>query len=269
MPGLLRLLSSRLLWLLVTTLVVLSAGDALLARLFWFEALGYDAVFRRILLLRVGLFAAAAVLAYAYAFLNLSSPGDDGARCGAALAVEGLDGLVDGDIEGVGVTERAVGQVVALQVAPGALDVVQLGRVLRQPLDREPGPRGERPPARPARVDRAVVQDQDHRPILAARRRAVGPVEPHQQGDEIGGALGPAGADDQLAARVVEHAEERALARPARRLGPQVRPALRPAVGEVGMGERLGLVPEQEVDVAGLRLLLQQPQAQAGAVDGV
>src|ERR687885_216124 len=43
MPGLLRLLSSRLLWLLVTTLVVLSAGDALLARLFWFEALGYDA----------------------------------------------------------------------------------------------------------------------------------------------------------------------------------------------------------------------------------
>src|SRR3954453_8603979 len=269
MPALVRLLSSRPLWLLVATLVVLSTGDAFLARLFWFEALGYDAVFRRILLLRVGLFAAAAVLAYAYAFLNLSSPGDDGARCGAALAVEGLDGLVDGDIEGVGVTERAVGQVVPLQVAPGALDVVQRGRVLRQPLDREPGPRGERPPARPARVDRAVVQDKDHRPILAARRRAVGPVEPHQQGDEIGGALGPAGADDQLAARVVEHAEERALARPARRLDPQVRPALRPAVGEVGVGQRLGLVPEQEVDVAGRRLLLQQPQAQAGAVHGV
>src|SRR4051794_27512146 len=39
------------------------------------------------------------------------------------------------------------------------------------------------------------------RPALATRRRAAGPVEPHQQGDEIGGALGPAGADDQLAAR--------------------------------------------------------------------
>src|SRR3954465_14857220 len=99
---------------------------------------------------------------------QLSSPGDDGARCGAALAVEGLDGLVDGDIEGVGVTERAVGQVVALQVAPGALDVVQLGRVLRQPLDREPGARGERPPARPAPVERAAVPDKDHPPIPPA-----------------------------------------------------------------------------------------------------
>src|SRR3954469_7202569 len=54
---------------------------------------------------------------------GLSSPGDDGARCGAALAVEGLDGLVDGDVEGAGVTERAGGQVVPLQVAPGLLDV--------------------------------------------------------------------------------------------------------------------------------------------------
>src|SRR3954449_4438743 len=72
MPGLLRLLSSRLLWLLVASLVALSAGDDLLARLFWFEALGYDAVFWRILLLKAGLFVAAALLAYAYAFLNLA-----------------------------------------------------------------------------------------------------------------------------------------------------------------------------------------------------
>src|SRR3954466_14035647 len=79
----------------------------------------------------------------------------------------------------------------------------------------------------------------------------------------------PGGGRVAARARVVEPAEERALARPARRLDPQVRPALRPAVGEVGVGQRLGLVPEQEVDVAGRRLLLQQPQAQAGAVDGV
>ena len=71
MPGLLRLLSSRLLWLLVASLVALSAGDDLLARLFWFEALGYDAVFWRILLLKAGLFLTAALLAYAYVFLNL------------------------------------------------------------------------------------------------------------------------------------------------------------------------------------------------------
>src|SRR3954466_103880 len=79
----------------------------------------------------------------------LSSSGDGRARWGLALAVEGLDGLVDGGVEGVGVegvgvAEGPVGEVVALQVAPGALDVVQLGRVLRQPLDREPGARGER-----------------------------------------------------------------------------------------------------------------------------
>src|SRR3954447_7439345 len=79
---------------------------------------------------------------------GLSSSGDGRARWGLALAVEGLDGLMDGGVEGVGVAEGPVGEVVALQVAPGALDVVQLGRVLRQPLDREPGPLGERLPAR-------------------------------------------------------------------------------------------------------------------------
>src|SRR3954468_12961583 len=66
---------------------------------------------------------------------GLSSIGDDGAHFRPALAVEGVDGLVDGVVEPVGVAEGAVGQVVVLQVAPGALDVVQLGRVLGQPLD--------------------------------------------------------------------------------------------------------------------------------------
>ena len=130
---------------------------------------------------------------------QLSSSGDERTRWGSALAVEGLDGLVDGDVEGVGVAEGAVGEVVALQVAPGPLDVVQLGRVLRQPLDREPGPRRQRLPARLARVDRAVVEHQDYRPADPSRRRAVDPVEPPQQGDEVARALGPAGEDDQLA----------------------------------------------------------------------
>jgi hypothetical protein len=107
------------------------------------------------------------------------------------------------------------------------------------------------------------------RPALATRRRAVGPVEPHQRGDGIGGALGPAHADDQLASGVVEHAEERALLRPTRRFDPEVRTALRPAVGQVGVGQRLGLVPEQEVDVARRGLLLRQPEAQARALDRV
>ena len=48
----------------------------------------------------------------------------------------------------------------------------------------------------------------------------------------------------------------------------QVGAAPGPGVGEIRMGERLGFVFEQEDDVAGQRLLLQQAKAQAGAVDG-
>src|SRR3954454_7171315 len=106
-------------------------------------------------------------------------------------------------------------------------------------------------------------------PTLAPRRRAVVGLEPRQQVDEVAGALGRAGEDNQLAAGVVEHTEERPPLRPARRLDPEVRPALGPAVGEVGVGQRLGLVPEQEVDVARDGLLLQQLETQAGTVDGV
>src|SRR4051794_15104668 len=40
-------------------------------------------------------------------------------------------------------------------------------------------------------------------------------------------------------------------------------------VGEIGVGERLRLVAEQQDDVARRGLLLQQPQAQAGAVDRI
>ena len=183
--------------------------------------------------------------------------------------------MVEGGVEVVRVAERAVGQVVALQVAPGTVRAVtsaasrarvQTGRSAAEPRTTS------RATASALRLALLVwigplSSTSTTRPALATRRRAVGPVEPHQRGDGIGGALGPAHADDQLASGVVEHAEERALSCPARRLGPQVRPALRPAVGEVGMGERLGPVPGQEVDVVGRRLPLQQLEAQPGAVD--
>jgi hypothetical protein len=69
-------------------------------------------------------------------------------------------------------------------------------------------------------VDRAVVEHQDHRPALAARRRAVAPVEPAEQGDEVAGPLGGAGEDDQLALGVIERAEERPSPRLPRRFDP-------------------------------------------------
>src|SRR3954453_14142022 len=164
------------------------------------------------------------------------------------LAVEGVNSSMDGEIELDGVAEGAVGQVVALQVAPGALDVVQLRRVLREPLDREPGARGERLPARLARMDRAVVQDQGDRPLLAPPRRAVVPIEPRQQGNEVAGPLGGAGEDDQLAAGVVEHAEERALLRLPWRLDPEVGAAPGPAVAEMGGVSAPRPAPEQRWD---------------------
>jgi hypothetical protein len=68
---------------------------------------------------------------------------------------------------------------------------------------------------------------------------------------------------------VVERAEGRPPLRPPRRLDPEIRPARGPAVGEVGVGQRLGLVPDQEVEVARGGLLLQQLQAQPRAVDRV
>ena len=105
--------------------------------------------------------------------------------------------------------------------------------------------------------------------MLASRGRAVGVLELPQQVDEVAGALGGAGDDDQLAPGVVERSEERPPLRPPRRLDPEIRPALGPAVGEVGVGQRLGLVPEQEVDVTRGGLLLQELQAQPRAVDRV
>ena len=61
-----------------------------------------------------------------------------------ALLVEPVDGAVDCTVEIIGIDEGAVGEVVAFEVAPATLDLVQLRRILRQPLDGEPRPVGER-----------------------------------------------------------------------------------------------------------------------------
>ena len=71
MQGLIQPLYSRLLWLGIAMLAALAFGVDILARLFWFEALGYDAVFWRILLLKAALFAVAGLVTYSYVLLNL------------------------------------------------------------------------------------------------------------------------------------------------------------------------------------------------------
>jgi hypothetical protein len=45
---------------------------------------------------------------------------------------------VNGRIEFGDASERLMGQVMRLQIVPDDLDVVQLGRLFRQPFDREP-----------------------------------------------------------------------------------------------------------------------------------
>jgi uncharacterized protein len=70
MQGLIQPLYSRLLWLGIAMLAALAFGVDILARLFWFEALGYDTVFWRILLLKAALFVVAGLVTYSYVLLN-------------------------------------------------------------------------------------------------------------------------------------------------------------------------------------------------------
>ncbi len=50
-----------------------------------------------------------------------------------ALAVPVGDLLSDGCVEVIGIEECAVSEMMTLQVAPRAFDVIELGRIARQP----------------------------------------------------------------------------------------------------------------------------------------
>jgi len=56
----------------------------------------------------------------------------------ASLVVQGPYGCMDGAVEGVGVSECLMGEMVRLEIVPDNLDVVELGCVFWQPLDGEP-----------------------------------------------------------------------------------------------------------------------------------
>src|SRR5271168_3413934 len=61
-----------------------------------------------------------------------------GQRMGEALAVAIGDGAMDGVVERGGVGEGLVGEMMRLEVAPHRFDVVEFGRVFRQPFDGQP-----------------------------------------------------------------------------------------------------------------------------------
>jgi hypothetical protein len=182
---------------------------------------------------------------------------------GDALAAQIGDGVMDGLVERGGIGEGLVGEMVSLKVAPDELDIVEFGRVFRQPFDGEPvcagGQGGERAFAG---VDRTIVLDQHDRLGLSPGLRPIELVELLEMDDEIAASFGRAGMDSELAADVIERAQHRDLLGLPRRRHAQVRPRLRPGAGEIRMGQRLALVAVEKNDVARFGLLFAQLQAQ-------
>ena len=115
-------------------------------------------------------------------------------------------------VERDGVGEGLVGEVMGLEVAPDRLDVIEFGRVFRQPLDSEPvcasRQRGKRAFAG---VDRTIVLDQHDRLGLSPGLRSIETVELLEMDDEIAAPLGRAGMNDELAGEVIERPQHRDL----------------------------------------------------------
>jgi len=119
--------------------------------------------------------------------------------------------LMDNAVEVIGIDKGLMGEKIALQIAPGPLDVVQLWGVFRQPFDHEPEPRGEGGARSLAGMNGSVVEDEDDGFVVAARARPVDRIEAAQKIDEIAAALGGAGADGQLVGGKVEGANDRSF----------------------------------------------------------
>src|SRR4051794_1884382 len=113
-----------------------------------------------------------------------------------SLVVETGDSVRDGAGERVGIGEGAVGELMLLEVAPASFDIVQFWGVFGQPFEGEPGALGERLCGQLAAVDRPVIENRDQGP--GAFGGAVYGAVLIELGNEVGGALGGAGIDEQV-----------------------------------------------------------------------
>jgi hypothetical protein len=179
--------------------------------------------------------------------------------------VQAGDCIRDGAFESVGIGEGTIGEIMLLEVAPASLDVIQLGRVFRQPFEGEPGARGERARCQLAAVDRPVVENRDQGP--GAFGGAVGGAKLVEQGNKVGGALGGAGMHEKPPAHRIEGAEHRPLFRLAGGLDTQLGAAPGPAARQIGMRERLGFVEEHQIDRARCGLGFQIGKVQTARRD--
>src|SRR4249919_1403160 len=129
-----------------------------------------------------------------------------------------------------------------LEVTPDNLDVVEFGRIFRQPLNREPmGTFSECGHGRLTDVDRAVVEHNNDRLDERPGLWAVEAVENVQMSDEVCASLGAGGGDDELALHPIERAHHGNLLGLPRGWHAQVRAAFGPGTGEIGMRQRLAL----------------------------
>src|SRR3954471_8617677 len=200
----------------------------------------------------------------------LSSSSVVGQRMVVSFGVELHDGLMDGAIEVFRSPERLMGEVMPLQVAPDRFDVVELGSIFRKPFDPEPvGALGERGAGRLAGVDRAVVENEHERLDRNPELGTIAAIDLLQESDEVRASFGPAGVNDEVALRPVEHTEHRHFGALARRWNAQIGPSFGPDMRQVRMGERFGLVREQKHNVTRLGLGFEQLPAQAGAIYSV
>ncbi len=118
--------------------------------------------------------------------MSLSSNSPVGQRMAASFGVEFPDSIVDGLLEVFRSRGGLVSEVMPLQVAPDRFDVVELRRVFRQPLDREPvGALGERGAGRLAGVDRAVVEDEHDRLDRDPELGTIAPIDLLQESKEV------------------------------------------------------------------------------------
>src|SRR4051794_38207142 len=187
-----------------------------------------------------------------------------------SFGVELHDGLMDGAIEVFRSPERLMGEVMPLQVAPDRFDVVELGSIFRKPFDGEPvRALGERGAGRLAGVDRAVVEDEHERLDGNPELGTIAAIDLLQESDEVRASFGPAGVNDELAPGPVEHPEHRLFGALARRWNAQIGPSFGPHMRQVRMGERFGLVAEEQHDVTRLGLGFEQLPAQAPPVHRV
>jgi hypothetical protein len=160
--------------------------------------------------------------------------------------VETGDSVRDGAGERVGIGERAIGELMLLEVAPASFDIIQLGGVFRQPFEGEPSALGKRFCCTLAGVDRSIVENRDQRPGTFGG--AVGGAKLVEQVDKVGGALGGAGVDEKPPAHRIKGPEHRPLFCLAGGFDAQLGAAPGPAAGQIGMRERLGFVEEHQID---------------------